>query len=625
MAIALQFNMRASRILILLLFCFIAKSEVPVLERQVDLSFSNEPIASALEKIKVQTGAIFGYQSYVLNGVVPVTAEFRKKSIREVLNVILPQKLFYKAKGNYIILKERPVERSSSKKELSGYVYEANSDKKLANVTIYDKNTLQSVTTDEYGFYSITLPNNYQCLTVNKLNYEDTCIALIPTNETGLANITITPARTERDSLWRKKMQDFSDRTNDLFKKFKGYANTLNVKDTIDQNFQFSFIPFVGTNGRMSGSIYNKYSINLIGGYSRGNRLLELGGCFNINKENMTGAQFAGMFNIVGDSVKGLQLAGFFNVNGRSVQGVQGAGFANLNFGDLRGAQGAGFMNVNKGKVYGITGAGFMNLNRRAVRGMQVAGFMNTCLDTLRGATVAGFMNLTKSSKGAIEGAGFMNQAKHGKNNIQIAGFMNQTFSGTTRLQISGYLNQAKVVTGTQIGFLNICDSIKGVPIGFISIVKSGVHQIELSGDEVFYANFAVRTGVNKFYNVLSAGIQPGSNNLWHFGYGIGTSFKISGKWRSDVVLNYQHVSSGAFYHATSELNKLYIGLEYKIAKKVSLAFGPTLNLYITDALLPEYIGTYDKIAPYSQYNHITTNDFALKGWVGGKIALRFF
>lgn len=184
--------MKASLIFFLLfLFCTGVKADIPVLERTVDISFNNEPIASVLEKIKIQTGAIFGYQSHILDGVNPITAEFRKRSIREVLSVILPKKLFYKAKGNYIILKERPVERSSTKTEISGYVYEANSDKKLANVTIYDKNTLQSVTTDEYGFYSITLPNNYQCLTVNKLNYQDTC--LMPTNETGLANIAITP------------------------------------------------------------------------------------------------------------------------------------------------------------------------------------------------------------------------------------------------------------------------------------------------------------------------------------------------------------------------------------------------------------------------------------------------
>ena len=135
--------------LLLILFSVGAKAEVPVLEREVNLSFTNEPIGTVLDRIKQQTGVIFGYQPYILNGILPVTGEFKRKTVREVLSVIIPKTLIFKPKGNYIILKERPNDKSS-KTEMSGYVYEANSGKKLANVTIYDKNTLQSVTTDEY-------------------------------------------------------------------------------------------------------------------------------------------------------------------------------------------------------------------------------------------------------------------------------------------------------------------------------------------------------------------------------------------------------------------------------------------------------------------------------------------
>jgi hypothetical protein len=604
------------------LLSYTIKAEVPVLERVVDLSFTNEPVANALDKIRQQTGAAFGYQSYILNNVAPVSGEFKHKSIREVLSAILPKNLVFKSKGNHVIIKERSKEKAGIT-EMSGYVYEANSDKKLANVTIYDKNTLQSVTTDEYGFYSIQMPSKNQCLTVNKQNYDDTCIALRPSTETSLTNIALEPAKDS--AAWKKRMRDFSTKTNDLFKKFKGYVNTLNVKDTINQNFQFSVIPYVGTNGKMSGSVYNKYSINLIGGYSRGNRRIELGGMFNINKENMTGLQAAGMFNLVGDSVKGAQFAGFFNLTGRSVQGLQGAGFMNLNMGTLKGAQGAGFMNINKGNVYGATGAGFMNLNRKRVIGLQVAGFMNFCGDTLMGLTGAGYMNFTKFSKCAVEIAGFMNTTKRSVDNVQLAGFMNQSLEGTTKFQLAGFMNQARVVTGTQIGFINICDSIKGIPLGFISIVKSGLHQIEIFSDEVFYTNLAFRTGVNGFHNILFAGIQPSGKNLWHFGYGVESSLKFTEKVRMDIALSGQHVSKDQFYSATSELVKGYLGANIALSKKIHLAFGPTLNFYVTDALLPQYATTYNSVAPYSQYSNLTRNGFDIKGWIGGRVAIRFF
>ncbi len=339
----------------------------------------------------------------------------------------------------------------------------------------------------------------------------------------------------------------------------------------------------------------------------------------------MIGGQFAGFFNIVGDSVKGGQFAGFLNITGKSMQGFQGAGFMNMNFGTTNGMQGAGFINMNAKEVNGITAAGFMNVNAKRVRGMQFAGFMNVCNDTLHGITWAGLMNITKASKRSVEASGFMNISDFGKDNYQLAGFINVTKRGTTRFQASGFLNTARVVTGTQLGFINYCDSTKGVPIGFLSIVKSGLHQLELSADEVFYTNASFRTGVNSFYNVIYYGIQPTGTNFWNIGYGIGTSFKLASKSRMDITLSSHHVSSGGFYFATSELNKLYIGMEYKLAKKMSLAFGPTFNLYITDALVPQYSDSYHSLAPYTQYERTTRNDFNLKGWVGGKLALRFF
>ncbi|MDZ4665988.1 MAG: carboxypeptidase-like regulatory domain-containing protein [Bacteroidota bacterium] len=614
---------KLSLIIVFVFACFFSKADIPVLEREVNLSFSNEPIAGVLERIKLQTGAVFSYQSNILNGGAPITAKFDRKSIREVLSVILPKNLIFKPKNSYIIIKERPLEKPAAKTELSGYVYDASTDKKLANVTIYDKTTLQSVTTDEYGYYSITLPTKNQCLTVNKENYQDTCLPLL--QEGSITSFSISPIKNSRDSLWKKRIGDYSTKTNNLFKRFKGYVNTLNVRDTLDRNFQFSLMPFVGTNGLMSGNVYNRYSINLLGGYSRGNKLLEVGSVFNINKENMNGAQFAGMFNIVGDSVKGAQFAGFVNVTGRSIQGFQGSGFMNSNFGNVNGVTAAGFMNLNAKQVNGVTGAGFMNLNAGKLQGLAVAGFMNVCGDTLHGATVAGFMNINKASKRSIEGAGFMNVAKFAKDNFQVAGVINITHEGSSRLQISGFLNKTPMLTGIQIGMFNYCDSAKGIPIGFLSIVKHGLHQVEISSDEVFYSNVSVRTGVKEFYNILSYGIQPTGQNFWHLGYGLGTSFKLVNKWRSDINLSTHHVNSGGFYFGTSDLYKLYIGTEYKLAKKMSLAFGPTINLYVSDAIALEYEGTYSHVAPYAQYNHTTKDDFNLKGWIGGKIALRFF
>lgn len=584
-------------------------SVIPPLEREVTLSLSNERVSVALNKMAEQTGLVFSYSSNIINDLPAVTINIKYKTVREALALLLPNSISYKAKNNYIILKERGIEKNPRKTELSGYVYDKTTDKKLANVTIYDKTTLKSVTTDDYGYYSMSIPIKNQSIIINKENYRDTSIIVADLQTNSMTFINLSPVdSTKKDSvLWKQKLREIENYTTRIANKFSSYINTLNVKDTLSRQFQVSFLPYIGTNHKLSGNVYNNYSFNIFGGYARGVNILEIGGFFNIDKENVKGAQFSGFFNLVGDSVKGIQAAGFFNVTGKSMEGVQLAGFMNINRGSLEGISGAGFLNSNNSKVNGLQLAGFMNSANDSLTGLQGAGFMNQAKN-VNGLQLAGFMNVCNNIKG-LQGAGFLNKA-----------------SNVDGIQVSGFLNRAKHVKGSQLAIINISDSCDGIPIGFLSFAKSGVHQLEISGDELFKANIGFRTGVPEFYNILNVGIDGSAGEpLWSFGYGLGTSFPIKNKLRSDITLTTNHVSRGAFKASESELYKLYWGVEYKFKKKFSIAAGPVLNLYVSDTYSADYLSKYSNVAPYSIYEYTTDNGFNLKGWVGGKVSIRFF
>src|SRR5690606_9748674 len=113
-------------------------------------------------------------------------------------------------------------------------------------------------------------------------------------------------------------------------------------------------------------------------------------------------------------------------------------------------------------------------------------------------------------------------------------------------LQISGFFNAARHSKGLQLAILNFADSSSGVPLGVFSFIKSGIHQVEISGDEAFYTNLSFRTGVKKFYNQISVGMQPGDGDLlWQIGYGIGSSVGITEKIAAEINLSTHHVSMG--------------------------------------------------------------------------------
>ena len=73
--------------------------------------------------------------------------------------------------------------------------------------------------------------------------------------------------------------------------KFKNFTEQLRRKT------QVSFVPYVGSNGKLSGKTTVDYSFNVIGGFNGGVRKLEIGGIFNLDWDSVSYFQLAGIFN----------------------------------------------------------------------------------------------------------------------------------------------------------------------------------------------------------------------------------------------------------------------------------------------------------------------------------------
>jgi hypothetical protein len=389
--------------------------------------------------------------------------------------------------------------------------------------------------------------------------------------------------------------------------------NIQNIHDTLYRQAQISFVPFLGTNGRLSGNVINNYSINILAGISNGTRKFEFAGLVNIDRGDVGLVQLAGFGNMVGGNVYGVQGAGFFNLNRGETKAVQMAGFANVNYGEVRGLQLAGFTNTNLSSAHAVQLAGFYNYSKGAGVGVQVGGFANVQLGEYHGSQFAGFLNLnTKEIHG-----------------VQVAGFANVATGSVGGSQVSPFFNYGKKVKGTQLGLINVADTLGGVPIGLISYVKQGYHKIELSADEVFYTNFAFRTGVKDFYNILFAGIKPNETpdnmNVWTFGYGLGTERMITRWLHLNLDITSQQINKGSFTQATNLLNKVHAGFDFRIAKGFSLYAGATLNGYLTEKSFTDYPALFPDRQPSIFSNNDIGDNHNMKMWIGWKAGLRFF
>lgn len=590
----------------------IAWGQTPLLERKISIAAANEPLAVSLKKISEAGGFIFSYNPEALNDQRTVSFNFVNRSIREVLDGIFSGSVRYKARGKYIILtRSEKQEVMNEPAIISGYVVDEATGERLRDVSIYDPVTLTSTITDSYGYFQIKIdrPSPDLILSVNRKNYYDTLV-VVPSRER-LLNI---PIRIDREKITTiadsvgSKMQRFWEKQVLWFENL----NFENIDDTLYRTTQVSFVPFVGTNHKLSGHVINDYSFNILGGYALGVRKLEIGGLFNLERGNMSGIQVAGLFNSVAGGVTGVQFAGITNLSRAASQGAQIAGVLNLGLGGLEGPQ--------------VAGVG--NITNRDQRAPQLAGVFNISTRDNTGAQMAGVFNISARTMTGMQSAGIFNVAGKNVRGVQLAGLMNVTGRNIRGAQVAGVLNVARKVRGTQIGLINVADSVKGVPIGLLSLVLKGYHKIEVSADEIFYHNLAFRTGVRQFYNILTAGAKPSSykeqETIWTFGYGVGTAPRLSRKLFLNLDLTSNQIVRGNSFDGLNLLNKIYLGIDYQAFKKMSLAFGATLNGHITEKGVDTYAPIFTDYSPEILYSRDLGSRHHSKMWVGGKVALRF-
>lgn len=592
------------------------------LDKLLTARFTNERVENIVEQIGQKADIRFSYSPNVFDGNRRVSIQATAKPVRQVLDELFKQTVVYKERRGYIILLKAP-DAPAKPKDLiiNGYVFDRETGKRLAQVSIFERQTLASAVSNEAGYYRLKLPialSNPR-LEVRKVEYWGETIILngrnsldigmrqlgtdkklqtidnqnintnIPRPDSSKVRVDIPVFVASTDSLLSPKKPTLNERWQNVEKTFvDGFAsakqaiNVSNVQDTLYRPIQVSLMPFLGTNHILSGNVINSLSINLIAGYSRGVYGLEVGNFLNLVRQDVRGAQFSGFANMVGRHVSGVQAAGFLNATRYDVSGVQAAGFVNVAGRDFRGLQVSGFANLT-GRHFksGLQIASFINIALGQSSGMQLSGFANVAGHKLRGAQIASVFNYAKTHQ-----------------------------------------------RGLQLALFNYADSLAGgLPIGLVSFVrKNGYRRLEISTDELNYANLTFKTGVARFYNIFTAGFNFNANHkpLVSFGYGIGKAWRLGKGWMVNLDGTGHAIipnSSWLLTEQTPQLYRLSASVEKKLGRHVALAAGPSVNWLIssTDLFNTDMSKIYE-------INAVRTsqNGRFVRNWLGFQAALRF-
>lgn len=120
----------------------------------VTMELRNVALADILKELEKQTGIVFSYESSLLAGLPKASLSARDESLAYCLKrLFAPLPVSYKETGNYIILKKKPRQYT-----ISGFVQDKESQECLINATIFEQRLLKGATSNNYGFFSLTLP-----------------------------------------------------------------------------------------------------------------------------------------------------------------------------------------------------------------------------------------------------------------------------------------------------------------------------------------------------------------------------------------------------------------------------------------------------------------------------------
>jgi hypothetical protein len=189
-------------------------------------------------------------------------------------------------------------------------------------------------------------------------------------------------------------------------------------------------------------------------------------------------------------------------------------------------------------------------------------------------------------------------------------------------------VNVGHFVKGSQIGFINVADSLSGIPIGIFNFIKNGYKRIGVSTDELFPINIEFRTGVNKFYTILHAGMQTdvfdSDSSFYTYGMGFGSRYPIGKSFAIEIDATANHITKRKYTNDLSMNLKGSFGIELQLSKHFSLAGGATYNAYLLDKTLladADFESLRDK---YLVDTSDEINKNVWRSWIGYSAGLRF-
>lgn len=262
----------ALMLLFILLIQIKTHAQTP-LEKRISIILKEESLKTTLDKISKLSQVKFTYNEQVANSKIKVTVDAKNKSLNEVLNMALSAHPFkFKALDQEILVQYDPTKvkkpmadpaanpgKNADKYNLSGTISSSKTGETLIAATLRLVGTKMATLSNEYGFYTISLPAGSQQIEISAIGFRslnktvnlnsDTRLNIAleeDANELETVNITSTSAKRDIEN-----PQMGMERIN--LKETKNIPMVLGERDVIKT---LQLLPGVKSSGEGSGGFF---------------------------------------------------------------------------------------------------------------------------------------------------------------------------------------------------------------------------------------------------------------------------------------------------------------------------------------------------------------------------------
>ena len=206
---------RVTMIVMMMLALFALQAQTRGVDetRKVTLNMQKVSLQNIIDEIQKQTGVTFSYESSLLKELPKTSFKAENEPLPDCLKRLFAHlSVVYKLTGNVVILKRKPKQVT-----VSGFVRDAKSAESLIGASVYEVNTRMGTASNNFGFFSLTLPAGEITILTSYIGYgsrqfnfgeleKDTVLTIELTPTAALEEVVVLGTSTSKQSVLSTQM-----------------------------------------------------------------------------------------------------------------------------------------------------------------------------------------------------------------------------------------------------------------------------------------------------------------------------------------------------------------------------------------------------------------------------------